>query len=51
MVCMLRLAEESWLLSEVFARVLCCCNTIIGGQCCAWQDWCTGIVTGCVCAM
>ena len=29
--------------------VLCCCNTMSGGQCCNYQAACLGLVVGCVC--
>lgn len=39
----------SSLMSEViFGKVLCCCHTALG-QCCNWQDFCSGWVMGCLC--
>lgn len=30
-------------------KVLCCCDTWSGGQCCAWVTYCGSFIPGCYC--
>jgi hypothetical protein len=31
--------------------VLCCCRAVGGGRCCAEQQFCLGLVDGCLCSV